>query len=143
MRSFLVRPTSRHDNKLNPSFRQATTTPEVLGAKELTLFRELQGREEAREEWGDDADGGHDERIEKLRDRDQLLGHGIAHAEGDYEYQTERMQDMDEDLRRELEAENDERWGNNHEQTEEVDGDQNEREPEETGSDMDIESDSD
>lgn len=117
--------------------------PETLGAKELTLFRELQGREEAREEWGDDADDGHDQRIEKLRDRDQLLRHGIAHAEGNYKYQTERMQDMDEDLRRELEEENDEKWGNNNEHTEEVDDHQNEREPEETSSDMEIESDSD
>ena len=103
----------------------------------------MQEREEARDEWGDDGNDGHDERIEKLRDRDQLLRHGIAHAEGNYEYQTEGMQDMDEDLRRELEAENDERWGKNNEHTEEVDGDQNEREPEETSSDMDIESDSD
>lgn len=27
------------------------------------LYRELWGREEAREEWGDDGDEGHDERI--------------------------------------------------------------------------------
>lgn len=103
------------------------------------LSRELMGREEAREEWGDDADDGHDERIEKLRDQDQLLKHGIAHAEGEYEYQTERMQDMDEDLRHELERENDERWpANEHEEGSGVDQRENEEEE-----DMDIESDSD
>lgn len=74
------------------------------------LYRELWGREEAREEWGDDGDEGHDERIEKLRDQGLLLSNAIAHADGDYEYQTERMQDMDPDLRRELEEENNERW---------------------------------
>ena len=77
------------------------------------LSRELMGRERARDEWGDDANDGHDERIEKLRGQDQLLKHDIAHAEGEYEYQTERMQDIDEDLRRELERENDGRWREN------------------------------
>ena len=67
------------------------------------------GREEAREEWGDDGNDGHDERIEKLRGQKQLLNNDIAHAEGSYEYQTEGMQDMDPDLKRELEEENNER----------------------------------
>ena len=107
--------------------------------------RELQGREEAREEWGDDADDGHDRRIEVLRERDELLNHGIAHAEGGYEYQSEGMQDMDPDLRRELERENEERWGYNEavERDEESDGDDRREDELEETSDMDIESDSD
>ena len=98
-------------------------------------------REEAREEWSDDGNDGHDERIEKLRDQKQLLNNGIAHAEGSYEYQTEGMQDMDPDLKRELEEENNEKWGYN----EQVEGDhyqEDENEQEEETSDMDIESDS-
>lgn len=96
----------------------------------------MQGREEAREEWGDEANDGHNERIEHLKNQGQLLEHDIAHAKGEYEYQTERMQDMDEDLRRELERENDEKFehvkSSHHDKSEQ----------DETG-DMDIENDSD
>jgi len=104
----------------------------------------LWGREEAREEWGDDGNDGHDERIEMLRVQGQLLNHAIAHAKGEYEFQTDRMQDMDEDLRRELEEENDEKWRN----YEHVEGDhdderENEQEEQKETSDMDIVSDSD
>ena len=106
----------------------------------------MRGREEAAEEWGDEGDEGHQDRIDKLRDASQLLGHSMAHVNGEYEYQTERMDDMDEDLRRELESENDgkilERWEYNRA----VEGgyvEEREEEPEEEDSDMDIVSDSD
>ena len=71
-----------------------------------------------------------------------MLEHDVAHADGEYEYQTERMQDMDPDLRRELEEKNYERWGYN----KEVEGDlyqEDENEQEDETSDMDIISDSD
>lgn len=103
----------------------------------IRLSRELQEREEAREEWGDDGNEGHDDRIEILRGQSQLLGHAIAHAEGTYEYQTEGMQDMDADLRRELEQENNERWGHYGYQEHDSGSEQGET------SDMDIVSDSD
>ena len=69
------------------------------------------GREEARDRWGDYADDGHDERIERLRDRDLQLDHAIAHAEGEHDYQATGRQDMHENVRREVGVENDERWG--------------------------------
>lgn len=102
----------------------------------------MRGREEAAAEWGDDGDEGHDHRIDEVRGTSQLLNHDMAHLHGEYEYQTERMHDMDEDLRRELERENDERWGYNHA----VEGEhveEGEEEPEDENSDMDILSDSD
>ena len=107
--------------------------------------RELQEREEAREEWGDDANDEHDRRIEILRERDELLNHGIAHAEGEYEYQSEGMQDMDPDLRRELERENEERWGYDEavDRDQESDDDDRREDKQEETSDMEIESDSD
>lgn len=125
--------------------------PKAQNAKVLPAkgghARELQGRLEAREEWGDDGNDAHDRRIEMLRERDEALDHGIAHAKGEYEYQTEGIQDIDPDLRRELEIENDERWGYN----EAVEGDRDERQDgnderedeQEENSDMEIESDSD
>lgn len=50
----------------------------------------------------------------------------MAYHEGTYEHQTERMQEIDEGLRRELEEENERRWGkdeNEGEEQEEEDGD--------------------
>lgn len=80
----------------------------------------------------------------------QLLGHSIAHARGEYEYQTGRMQDIDEDLRRQLEHENNEHWGysppaqDEHvEEREEESEEESEEEPEPEDSDMDTDSDSD
>ena len=102
----------------------------------------MRGREEAAEEWGDDGDEGHEQRIDKLKDTNQILGHSMAHVRGEYEYQSGGMHDMDEDLRRELENENDERWGYNHA----VEGghvEEREEEPEDENSDMDILSGSD
>ena len=66
--------------------------------------REREGREAARE-WGADDDG-HEDRIDILRGNEQLLGHAIAHREGDHEYETEGMEDVDPDAHGELEAEN-------------------------------------
>lgn len=124
------------DSTRTTQARCTGNTAQVLEPN-IRLSRELQEREEAREEWGDDGNEGHDQRIEKLRDQSQLLGHAIAHAEGTYEYQTERMQDMDEDLRRELERENNERWGHHEYQGNDCGNEQGET------SDMEFESDSD
>jgi hypothetical protein len=71
--------------------------------------RERYGREDARDDYGDDADGGHDERIMRLRDRELLFSLHRAHLDGEYEY-GKPMQEVDEDLRRELEEENNRRW---------------------------------
>ena len=106
------------------------------------------GREEAAEEWGDDSNEGHELRIHKLRDTNQLLVHTMAHVNGEYEYQTGGMHDMDEDLRRELEEENDgnifERWEHNRAvEGGYVEEREDEEEPEDENSDMDILYDSD
>ena len=99
------------------------------------VFRELEGRLEARDEWGDDGNDGHDHRIDSLRDQDQVLAHGIAYHEGTYEYQTEGMQDMDPELRRELEEANNAKWAPNENEGEEQ---EQEQEEEEEDSDMDL-----
>ncbi|TPX08566.1 uncharacterized protein E0L32_009905 [Thyridium curvatum] len=96
---------------------------------------EREGREKARDWYRDEADEGHDERIEKVRGNEQVLTNQIAHIDPDYEYVTS-MRDMDPDLRRELEEENERRWAA-HEQTGGEDDDQEEN------SDMDIVSDDD
>ena len=89
-----------------------------------------------------------------------MLKNDIAHAEGKYEYQTERMQDMDPNLKHRLEEENDARWlynqqeGGDHQDVHENDErwryneqeggdhqDEHEHEQEEETSDMEIESD--
>lgn len=80
----------------------------------------------------------------------------MAHAEGDYEYQTERMQDMDPDLRREVEEDYErvrnrkQQWSDHHDEEEDEQEeqrgdhhDEEEDEQEEETSDMDIVSDSD
>lgn len=102
------------------------------------------GREEARDEWGDEGDDNHDHRIEIVRNQDLLLKNAIAHADGEYDYHTESMRDVDPDLRRELERENDERWGyNSGLETRQEDDNGNEQQEEEEEVDMDIVSDSD
>lgn len=85
------------------------------------LEAEREGREQAREEHGDDADEGHDDRIEKLRDTEQTVRNRIAWCKGEYSY------DDDGEQAGESEDEGDER----------VDGGVDEEE------DMDIESESD
>ena len=72
-------------------------------------FREPIGREEAQNDHGEDADECHDNRIEKLKDCEQLFSNKIGHLEGEYEY-TEPMQDAEENARREAEEENEKRW---------------------------------
>ena len=67
--------------------------------------RERYGREAEREYYGEYADEGHDNRIEKLYDEEQLLKNQIAHLDGEYDY-GQPMNEMDADLRQELEAEN-------------------------------------
>lgn len=99
------------------------------------VFRELEGRLEARDEWGDEGNDGHDQRIRNVQDQDLLLNNAIAYHEGTYEYQTEGMQDMDEELRRELEEENDRRWAPKEDEGEEQ---EQEQEEEEEDSDMDL-----
>ena len=89
----------------------------------------------------DDGDAGNKQRINKLKDTDELLGHSMAHAKGEYEYQTGGMHNMNEDRRWELEIENNERWGYNPV----VEGEHVEErqdQPEAEYSDMDIQSDS-
>ena len=100
-------------------------------------FRELEGRLEARDEWGDEGNNGHDQRIRDVQDQDLLLKNAIAHHEGRYEYPTGGMQDMDEELRRELEEENDRRWAPKEDEGEEQEQEQ-EQEEEEEDSDMDL-----
>lgn len=94
-------------------------------------FRERAGREEARDDHGEDADEGHDDRIEKLKDREQLLSNKIGHLDGEYEY-TEPMQDADENARQEAEEENEKRW---QQQADAAQGEDHEE-----NSDMDLES---
>ncbi|KAI4616961.1 hypothetical protein J4E83_006543 [Alternaria metachromatica] len=48
------------------------------------------GREEARDEYGDDADEGHDDRIEKLNDTEQTVRNRIAYLKGEYTYDHEQ-----------------------------------------------------
>jgi hypothetical protein len=107
-------------------------------------IRERYGREEAREEWteyGDDNEG-HDERIEKLKDREQLYSNKIGHLDGEYEYTTP-MQEGNDDVHRELEEENNRRWQLAEEELnegEEAEEDEEEEEEYEN-SDMDMDSD--
>lgn len=101
--------------------------------------RERYGREDARDEYGDDADEGHDERIAALQARELLLSLHTAHLDGGYEY-TKPMQEVDDDLRRELEEENNRRWQQFEEEQEDHDEEHSEAHYEES-SDMDLESD--
>lgn len=98
------------------------------------LYRERSGREEARDEWGEDADDGHDDRIEIARANEQIAANQVAHFNGEYEYDTRSMRDVDGDLHRELEEEHDRRWQveENEEQRDDEDEDDG------NGSDMDI-----
>ena len=50
---------------------------------------EREARERVREEYGDDADEGHDDRIEKLRDTEQTVRNRIAYCKGEYTYDHE------------------------------------------------------
>lgn len=123
------------------------TSKSLLGRK---TYRELQGREEARDSYAqrDEADEGHDWQIEIVRDRHPLLTNAMAPEKCDYEYDARGMQDAEpeEGLHEELERENDE--GENDERFARFFGDRGEEEAyedryEEEDSDMDIESDSD
>ncbi|KAG8527049.1 uncharacterized protein KY384_008478 [Bacidia gigantensis] len=90
---------------------------------------------------GDDGDEGHDERIEKLRDRGQLLDHGIARVEGRYECETRRMQDVEDDDDDDDDEGAEDAVGSSRDN----EGDEHEERvrEEEEDSDMDIEPDSD
>lgn len=64
----------------------------------LTLNREKEGRERAREERYDDyRDEGHDDRIQKLEDTAQLARNQIAYLKGEYERHTEPMRNYDDE----------------------------------------------
>ncbi|OBT63599.1 hypothetical protein VE03_07333 [Pseudogymnoascus sp. 23342-1-I1] len=47
---------------------------------------EREGRERAREEYGADADEGHNQRIEKLKDTEQVVRNRIGYCKGEYSY---------------------------------------------------------
>jgi len=55
-----------------------------------------EGRERAREEHGDDADEGHDGRIEKLKDMAQTTRNRIAWCKGKYAYENDSQGGEDE-----------------------------------------------
>ena len=122
-------PSSESCNKPRPTIVQLHFCSPII----LIAFgiRERAGREEARDDHGEDADEGHDDRIEKLKDREQLLSNKIGHLDGEYEY-TEPMQDADENARREAEEENEKRWQQRADATQDEDHEEN--------SDMDLES---
>jgi hypothetical protein len=67
--------------------------------------RERSGREAARGDWGEDADEGHDDRIQKVTDLEQLAANKRDHLDGKYDY-AKPMQDGDADLHQEVEEEN-------------------------------------
>ncbi|KAI4609222.1 uncharacterized protein J4E87_011076 [Alternaria ethzedia] len=91
--------------------------------KEVYLFTFHYSREEARDEYGNDADEGHDDFIEKLKDREQTVRNRIAYVKEEYTY------DHEQESKSEPEA------GSGNEQ---------EREPAvEVSSDMELDSDSD
>ena len=57
----------------------------------MYLFTFHYSREEARDEYGDDADEGHDDRIEKhLQDTEQTVRNRIAYLKGEYTYDQEQ-----------------------------------------------------
>jgi hypothetical protein len=72
--------------------------------------RERNEREAAREDWGEDADEGHDDRIQKVTDLEQLAANKRDHLDGQYDY-AKPMQDGDADLHREVEEENNKQQG--------------------------------
>lgn len=74
------------------------TNGDISSYVELTnsRYRERHYREIAREDWGDDddADEGHDQRIDELYDREQLAHNQAAYLRGEYEH-VGRMQDVE------------------------------------------------
>ncbi|KAI4906630.1 hypothetical protein J4E90_010318 [Alternaria incomplexa] len=48
------------------------------------------GREEARDNYGDDADDGYDDRIERVEDTEQTVRNRIAYLKGEYTYDHEQ-----------------------------------------------------
>lgn len=58
----------------------------------LTENRELEGRIIARDEAGDNADEGHDERIQKLENSAQTVKNRIAHLNWEYDYEDTQAQ---------------------------------------------------
>ena len=64
---------------------------------------EREGRERAREEEGEDADEGHDDRIEKLQDTEQTVKNRIAYCKGEYSYDDDEQGDEQGDNDAELE----------------------------------------
>ncbi|KAK4935751.1 hypothetical protein LTR10_023251 [Elasticomyces elasticus] len=61
---------------------------ELLNNEELLrgIEAEIQGRETAREEQGEHADQGHDDRIQKLQDIAQTVKNQIAYCKGEYSH---------------------------------------------------------
>ena len=73
------------------------------------FFRsEREGRERAREEYGDDADEGHDDRIQKLEDTAQTVRNRIAYCKGEYSYDDDEQEDEAEQQEEEQRENDDE-----------------------------------
>ncbi|KAI4612547.1 hypothetical protein J4E80_007281 [Alternaria sp. BMP 0032] len=64
----------------------------VNEAKELLEKEDSpsRGREEARDNYGDDADDGYDDRIERVEDTEQTVRNRIAYLKGEYTYDHEQ-----------------------------------------------------
>ncbi|KAK0120132.1 hypothetical protein ONS95_011540 [Cadophora gregata] len=106
------------------------------GNMRLAAEQERIGREEARDEWDEDANDGHDERIEKVKANEQLAANQLAHLDGEYEYATP-MQDGDEDLHKKLEEENNRHWQDRYAQNDDKEEGEEHNNSEE-GSGMDL-----
>jgi len=107
----------------------------------LAAYWEDREREEAREDWDEDGNDGHDDRIERARDNEQLAANKRDHLDGQYDYATP-MQRRDDDLHRELEEENNRRWQEFQEE-QNSDSGENEEAGNNESIDMDIDSDDD
>lgn len=84
-----------------------------LANTNLFYRSEREGRERVREELGDDADEGHDERIEKLEDTELVVRNRIACCKGEYSYH-------DDERGSEAERDGEER-GDNEDELEDMD----------------------
>ncbi|KAJ4339703.1 hypothetical protein N0V95_007717 [Ascochyta clinopodiicola] len=75
-------------------------TPSGLVYKEPSIlhwYSERKGREQARDEIIDDADEGHDDRIEKSKDTEQSVRNKFAYCKGEYAYNQEQEANSDQE----------------------------------------------
>ena len=83
-------------------------------ANTILRHSEREGRELAREEQGDDADEGHDDRIEKLEATAQTVRNRIAYCKGEYSYdddeqsaEAEQQEEQEDDELEDMDIESD------------------------------------